>query len=305
MGFILGIPIGIKLFINDNLVTNYLTDSRLILDFEFYKYIIDNQITPNTTRYLIYFSLIGLGITPLLKSKSVRNISLGFLLTALIFFIVASKSILPHSYYTLPIMFSIIIFSSITLYTILSVFKSKIFTIIFFLILSVFLLTEPIIRAKTLISRETKEYEEIVEYLNENTSSGDFFIDEAYILTVLFDTDLYRTLDINVLANKSELKESIKEIGFSRTMNKYKIKYLITKESRPNYESYVPLFTEKSFETSQFDRGQLLLNLIHPDNYYYFPDQRERSELVKELDIMNKFVLEKQIGVYRFYTFQN
>ena len=88
------------------------------------------------------------------------------------------------------------------------------------------------------------------------------------------------------------------------SMKKYKIKYLITTAKNPKYEKFVNFFTSEKLQSTSYRRNDIILSKLN-NNYDYFSDMDRRQELIEKYDIKNKFKLEKQIGDYRFFIFQN
>ena len=157
---------------------------------------------------------------------------------------------------------------------------------------------------KTLLSKHINNYEEAAEYLSKNTEEGDLYIDDSYLSSLTLETGISRVGDINYLSNEI-FKKDIKKLGFKKAMDKYNIKYLITFNENPDYQDFAQMFSDDYLETTEFDRGQIILNIIDPNKYKQYSDSSIREALVRQHKLEKNFTLEKEIGPYRFFTFSN
>ncbi len=284
-----------------SLSNEFLTDLKLILNYDMYKHMLLEQFKIYMTPNLFFIGLIGLGCLLFVKNKNIQKISISFLIGSLIYWILASKVIFFHNYYTLIIMILFCILSSI----IFMMFKAKNkfygIVVIFLFLLIVFPSSH-----KSNIDELSKEKEGFLEasmYLENHTNIDELYIDEKYLLSLTIKTNRSRVGELYFL-ERPKFKEDIKNMGFRDTMHKNNIKYLITTAKEPKYEKFVNLFTNEELQSTSYRRSDIILSKLD-ENYDYFSDIDKRKELVDKYDIKNKFKLEKQIGVYRFFTFQN
>jgi 4-amino-4-deoxy-L-arabinose transferase-like glycosyltransferase len=289
---------------NDNLIKNFLTDKRFLFNLEFYEYMLTQKFTPTLTKPVFILSTIGLGLLPFVKDKKVKYFNITILLTALFFWVTASKSIFPHDYYTQIIMFSLILPASLLIYSTLEIYSKDISKILLLLLLSFFLLPLSIQISKDYLAPQLPMFQEAAEYLEEQTQEGDLYIDESYLLSLTLRTGRPRVGNVNSFSDEV-FKKDVRDLGFKGALDKYNVKYLITQDDFPNYESYVHIFTEEYLESTEFNRGQIILHVLNPNKDTWYTDSKERQELVREYDLESKFVFEKEIGVYRFFRFEN
>ncbi|MCK4540383.1 glycosyltransferase family 39 protein [Candidatus Parcubacteria bacterium] len=275
----------------------FLTDHRLILNFSFYKYMLINQFKEYMTSLIFFFGLIGIINFYNINTRS-KILLKSFILGSLIYWILASKIIFFHNYYTIIIMISFCIATSTLLMTFKSRF-SKIFLII--LICSSSILTFQ--KTTALLSIRLNGLSEASNYLISHTYEDEIYIDESTVLPLTISTGRGRLGDYSFF-DKPSFKLSVRQNGFSETMKKYKIKYLITAKESPDYEKYANIFTDKDLQKTSYRRTDIIFSKLDK-NYEYFKDIGERGQIIKEYDIKNKFILEKRIGDYNFFIFQN
>lgn len=153
------------------------------------------------------------------------------------------------------------------------------------------------------------EIDALAQFLNSNMPQENIYIDEGWnyrYVTLITGIPQTNTSQLN----KPEIKNLIKKIGFAETMKKYGIVYLVTTNNTPSYQNYVGLFADES-ETATLgslatDRAELA---ILRSNSEYQPiseiDSGKAQYLVDKYQIVSKFILIKEIGQYKIFTFTN
>jgi 4-amino-4-deoxy-L-arabinose transferase-like glycosyltransferase len=280
----------------------FLTDAKLIFNWDMYSHMLIKQFKPYMTSNVFYLGLIGFVFSFWFNLKRQKNLFLSFFFGSLIYFILASKVIFFHNYYTgvIMIVFSLSIGILITAFS--KLFKNK-YLFLFFLILIGLLVFLTSYNANIKRLNKVKDIEslrQVAQYLIENTKEDDIYIDpgDNQYLTIL--TDRAQTRDYRL--DKPEVKNLIKEIGFSKTMEKYNISYIVTTKEEPEYERYINLFTDEDLKSITYSRTDIILSKLG-NNYQYFPDLDVRNELIEKYNIEDKFILEKEIGLYKFFRF--
>jgi MFS family permease len=284
------------------LSNEFLTDSKLIFNWNMYGHMLNKQFKPFMTDNVFYLGLIGFVFSFWFGLKRQKILFISFFFSSLIYWALASKAMFFHSYYTIIIMITFCLSIGIMICLIGKSLKNKfLFTILILLI--ILLLTPKVINVnKNRLVREIENVEflqQAADYLIENTEEKEIYIDDSYLLILTFLTGRSRIEESKLI--NSEIKESIKKIGFSSTMKKYNISYLVTIKG-PRYERYANLFTDEELEAISYRRTDLILSRLD-SSYNYFPDFQRREELVKTFAIKNKFILEKEIGKYKFFKF--
>jgi 4-amino-4-deoxy-L-arabinose transferase-like glycosyltransferase len=280
----------------------FLTDSKLIFNLDIYDHMFNEQFKPYMTSNVFYLGLIGFVFSFWLNLKRQKNLFLSFSLGSLIYFILASKVIFFHNYYTgiIMIVFSLSVGVLITAFS--KLFKNK-YLFLFFLILIGLLVFPTSYNANIKRLNKGKDIEslrQVAQYLIESTKEDDIYIDPGnnQYLTIL--TNRAQTRDYRL--DKPEVKNLIKEIGFSKTMERYNISYIVTTKEEPEYKRYVNLFTDEDLKSITYSRTDIILSKLGK-NYQYFPDLDVRNELIEKYNIEDKFILEKEIGLYKFFRF--
>lgn len=297
-------PLVFNFVADDNLLKNFLTDRNFIFNIPFYRYMIVNQFIPFVTLPLFLMSIVGFVFLPFIKNKRIKQINIIFFISAVFFWIVASKSIFPHSYYTEIIVLALLLGSTTLIYFVLRTFKSLFFKVLFLLLISILVFPVAIANTEGYLSIQIPGFEEAAKYLENNTEEDEIYIDESYLLSLTLETGRARVGDINAFSDE-EFKHDVRNLGFKDAMEKYNVTYLITRNAYPDYESYAHIFSEEYLESTEFDRGQILLSFVDPEDYSYYSDSDLRKELVEEYNLESKFVFEKRIGEYRFFRFEN
>jgi hypothetical protein len=119
--------IGVLIFIKysglSDFSNEFLTDNKLIFNFELYKYMLLEQFKKYMNNYIFYLGGIGLFILFFTKKNIYKVITIAFLIGSLTYWIAASKVIFFHRYYTLIFMLLFSLASSIFIIFLSNIFK--------------------------------------------------------------------------------------------------------------------------------------------------------------------------------------
>jgi hypothetical protein len=201
-------------------------------------------------------------------------------------------------------MYSLILAASLFIYIFTSLFQKSYVKLLLIILLGFYLITPTIKETRRQLSFQREGFIEAAEYLEENTKPNDLYIDESHLLSLTLETGRARIGDPNMF-NNDEFKEVVEEIGFSGAMDKYNVKYLITSNIVPCYEGFADVFAKEDLRPTLTARESKLLPVATPEDYSNFVETEKRGFLVDKYDIDKKFIFEKQIGVYRFFRFEN
>lgn len=279
----------------------FLTDSQLIFNLDMYYHMLNEQFKNYMTSYIFYLGILGFMFFLLFSREKNKQIILAFLIGSIVFWVLASKVIFFHDYYTGIIMFAFSI--SVGL---LFNFLTKIYRQNFLILLLLLIMSFPIAyKANTdrlNTEKDIKSLKQVADFLLENTSEEEIYIDDSYLLTLTIMTGRPRIEESALI--QEEIIDSIEEIGFSKTMDKYNVVYLITANTIPKYENYVNLFTRDDLDTISYRRSELVLLGIGQVEHY-FSDIQTRKKIISENRIKEKFILEKEFGPYRVFSFRD
>jgi len=88
-------------------------------------------------------------------------------------------------------------------------------------------------------------------------------------------------------------------------MQRYNIKYLLSPFEKPKYIDYANLFSETDFVYPSSNRRYLIINKISTIPKNLSDKYSDLEEIVRKYDICNKFVLVKDFGSIKVYSFHN
>ena len=166
------------------------------------------------------------------------------------------------------------------------------------------LLPTSITSTQELLSRQAEGFNEASQYLVQHTEPNDLYIDDDFFLTLTIKTGRPKVININAFYN-SEFKDDVKNLGFKSAMEKYNVKYLIILKDTPNYVDFVDIFTDEELIPKLSERELFVLPIANSKEYSKYIEEDNRDSLIDKYNIKDKFVFEKQIGVYRFFRFKD
>jgi hypothetical protein len=306
---ILSLLIFIKFLKIDQQFNGFLTDSKLILNFNMYEYMLNKQFKNYITPNVFYLSIIGIITTIIIKNKKIKKLFFIFIFSSLFFWIIAPKPIFFHSYYTNIIMISLCLSGSFIIYCIYSIRDKNnnlMFKYFFIILISILIIPHSIETTFYKLNKEEDLYHlnMVNTFIKNNMESDEIWIDELWDYR-------YITLMTGIpQTNIEQLKQDaiindIHKMGFKGGLNKYKVKYLITKNKTPLYENFIPLFNQ-SYEKNlpKIERTDLILSIT---NGIELPKGEflEIESILNKYKIKEKFKLEKEFGDYRIYSFSD
>ena len=309
-GMALGVSIGIgilliRLFGLYNFADEFLTDSSLILNFRMYKYMLLILFKNDMTRNLFWFGFFGIAMAFLARETAMRKVAFPFVFGSAVYWIIASKSIFIHIYYSLIIMVTLTIGAAYIIYLILSNFKGLTQKIVISACLLSIILP-PVLDATSGRMKNYLNVEKVVKFIDENTKPDEFIMFQGFLTPISIYTGRGFVMPAVMIDN--QVMEDIHTIGFANTMHKYKIKYFFTPNESPFYPDFAPMFAHtKIIEPSgqNFDRNILINNAIGVQSPEISRDLKDVEEIEKKYDIPEKFVLAAQFGRFKFYSFKN
>jgi hypothetical protein len=282
----------------------FLTDSSLVGNPRLYKYMLFHQFKEYMTRNLFWIGLSGSALALLTRESAMRRVWIPFLLGALVYWVVASKSIFFHVYYSLIIVWTLTFGAAYFIHFLLGNLKNatqKAIVVMGFLSL----ILPPVVDATTGRMRNFIDVRSAVRYIQENTKPEEFLLFEGYLTPLSIYTGRGFVMPA-VLAN-DEIREEIRRIGFAKTMRKYRVKYLFTPNEQPFYLDYAPLFEPTNIvepSGQNFNRNIRIYQTIGISDPGLKEDLRQVEEIERKYAIREKFVLEHQIGKMKFFSFK-
>jgi hypothetical protein len=292
-----------NLFYNPTLFKEFITDTKIFFNIDVYI-----SMARQFLRYigipLALIGVFGMLSLPFLKDRSVRILGFSFLMGGIFFFLTAAKSIFFHDYYTIFLMAVVLLNASIFLSLMFEKINHLQLNFLIIILLAVFVLYPRATHMQAKISIQEDQFDQALEYFVENTKEYEFYIDEVQATYFSLYSGRPRVRDLVMLEDEN-FKKDVRELGFKEAMDKYNIKYLITFHEEPEYEKFANIFSEKELLRPSYRRSDLILSMVRPEEYEYFKDIEEREFIIEEHNLKEKFVFEKQIGNFRFFTFAN
>ena len=283
----------------------FLTDSSLVGNSRLYKYMLFHQFKEYMTRNLFWIGLAGSSLALVTRDSAMRRVWVPFLFGSLVYWVVASKSIFFHVYYSLIIVWTLTIGAAYFIHFLLGNMRNalqKSVVVLGFLAL----ILPPATDATAGRMANFVDVRPAVQFIRENTKPDEFLLFEGYLTPLTIYTGRGFVMPA-VLANDA-IREDIRRIGFANTMRKYRVKYLFTPNEQPFYLDYAPLFEEtKLLEPSgqNFNRNLRIYKTIGVTDPGLKEDLRQVEEIERKYRIREKFVLERQIGKMKFYSFRD
>lgn len=293
----------LELTLTPRIREEFLTDSKLLLNLDMYIYI-TRQFVRHIGIPLAFLGIIGLFSLLFIKEKQIKILSFAFLTAGFVFLISSSKSIFFHDYYTVFLMTVVLLKAAIAIYYVTEEINNLAINTLVMILLFIFVLIPRISHTQERFEAQEEGFEDALEYFVENTKEGDSYIDEVQATYFSLYSKRPRVDDLKLFENQI-FKNKVEKNGFKSAMDEYNIKYLITFNLEPEYERFANIFSEEELQRPSYRRSDLILSIVNPEKYEYFDDIEERERIVKEYGLEEKFVFEKEIGNFRFFTFQD
>jgi hypothetical protein len=283
----------------------FLTDPTLVANYRLYKYMLLQQFKNYMTRNLFWLGVGGGALALLTREKAMRRVWLPFAFGSLVYWVVASKSIFFHIYYSLIIVLTLTAGAAYFIDFVVRNFRPDLQRIVVYLCF-LSLLVPPILDETTGRMKNYVPVENAIRYIKENTRPDEFILFEGYLTPLSIYTG--RGFVMPAVLIDDAIRRDIRTIGFAETMRKYKVKYLFTPYERPYYADFAPIFEETGITEpsgTNFNRIITIYKTIGVSDPEISKDLREVEKVEEKYDIKDKFVLASRVGRFGFYTFQN
>jgi hypothetical protein len=148
-----------------------------------------------------------------------------------------------------------------------------------------------------------KDVSSAIEFIRNHTDEKDKLMFEGPLGPIAIYTG--RSLVRPYRLDHQEIKKEIRESGFAETMQKYRIKYLLSPYEKPKYIDYAFLFSDINIRYPSSNRSYLIsekVGTINEDSRHVYS---ELEEIVGNYNIRNKFHLLENFGKIKIYSFRN
>jgi len=298
IGYYLISILGIK-----GLTAEFLTDSSLIFYWDMYGHMLNMQFKYYMTPQVFYLGFVGIVVGFIYGNRDQRIILAAFFTGTFVYWILSSKVMFFHNYYTAIIMITFALGLGMLFYLLCKSSTNKLWAFMVCLLLLIIVVPDTYQASIDNISYERagmEDFKKVARYLMMNTEEDEIYIDDSYLLTLTLMTGRARIEESKL--DNSVIKKSIREIGFANTMEKYNIVFLITARDHPRYERYANLFVEEGLSTISYRRSDFIRSLLDSDNHY-FPDFVQRQQIVDAESLVDKFILVQEYGTYKIFAF--
>lgn len=288
------------IYMPDRLSSEFITDFRLLFNFDVYLRMFREQLVPYLTLPVFVMGLLSIPLIIVKEKKQVLVLFGAFAFASLIYAILASKSLYFHSYYWQIIFISsIMIASKLILYSLRGLSQSSQVFIVLLFAAALILHSKPLIHAK--IGTEYPEIADLTTYISENMEEDDVYIDEANAISIIFETGIYQLYSYEFFYNEG-VKELVATEGFVDAMGAYNMRYVITLNgAQPNYSQYIPVFSNELKEMSTLRRTDIIYAELYPTKYEFNPDAELRLELIEEYNPQQYFCYIAKFGRYSVF----
>jgi hypothetical protein len=281
----------------------FLTDSSLIAEYRLYKYMLFNQFKNYMTRNFFWFGLFGTALAIVTREKPMRRVWIPFVIGSLVYWVLASKAIFFHIYYSFIIVLTLTLSAAYIVHFITRNLVSQIHRSVI-LLFFLFLIFPPILDATEGRMKNYVDVGKVVQYIKQNTKPDEFILFEGFLTTLSIYTGRGFVMPAVLIDNS--VREDIHKIGFAETMRKYKIKYLITPYENPYYKDYAPIFEPMNIREPSgrnYNRAITIHNTIGIPNAGLSEELKLVEEIERKYKIQDKFIFTDQVGRFKFYSF--
>lgn len=308
MGFIAIMLAGIGVFSFFKLGTyeeEYLTDATIGFNLHLYKYMLLHQFKDYMTRTIFWLGICGFLLVLGFGNTRSRRLVAAFLVGSVAYWIIASKAMFFHNYYTLIIMILFSLSASFVIYyfyrNMPSIGAKMTLTFLFCV-----LIFPPVHDATDAKLGRYDRVNDVVKFIRENTGENDFILYEGWLAPLVIYTGRGFVKPATLVSD--EIREEIQRLGFAETMRKYRIKYFFSPYEKPFYKDFAPLFANtKLIEPGGRTRNRniFILETIGQGPREPDEDMKEIEQVENKYDIPGKFKPVARIGKYHFYSFLN
>lgn len=281
---------------------DFLTDGHLIFNIRMYKHMVMAQFRNYMTESVLWIAIAGFLLVLFSVKNNIKIIALSFFFGSIFYWILTSKVMFFHNYYTLIIMITSSILAGYAMYYILCSMNTKLAKLIFGGMFFLLVFPNSLRESISNISGYD-DFSKTIEFIKNHTDEKDKLIYEGPIGSLAIYTK--RSLVRPYRLNNENIKKDIKEMGFSNTMQKYNIKYLLSPYEKPRYIDYANLFSDTKMHYPSSNRGYLISKEVGTIPKSLGQNYSDLEEIVREYDIHSKFALKADFGKIKVYSFSN
>jgi len=270
-----------------------LANSFSIFNFALYSVLIKGIIN-DITRPIFFLALIGIIALFVVKiDKKSKNFLLAFLVSAAFYFILLARTILIHDYYQLAVIVTLCLFFSFFAFSISKIFKSNKTRIIFLIILLLIALPASTSQLEKLVGPDTTDTKLASEYLASIMTEDQYFLTEGAGHSLSLYSNRNRVV-LQVIRTP-EIAQEVETLGFSETMERLGIVYLVTTNPKI-FTPYVKELLDPTLSITP-DRDVILQQFLNKAGQ----STNDEEKIETPAKTYEHFVPINQIGRYYFF----
>jgi hypothetical protein len=298
---VVGLGLGVTQVLGlHNYADNFLTDGHLLFNYKLYKYMVWHQLKEYMTPIVFKIGMLAIAILALAKESRVKHICLAFCCGSLVYWVVASKAIFFHVYYTLIIMITFSLLAATAIYYVMTAMDRPLIKGLFLLFFGA-LIVPRTLEATAYRLGTYEDISEVIAFVLNNTQRGDIIIHEGYYTPVTIYTGRPFVRAFQLADDK--FRRDVREMGFAAAMAKYRVKYLFTPYAEPSYRDFAELIEDAGVRGSSYDRNYAICEKVGTKCEESEKVYRRLDDIVTAKRIKDKFRLEKKVGKFSFYRF--
>ena len=230
-----------------------------------------------------------------------KGMLLAFLGGGMLYWVVASKAMFFHNYYTLIIMIGFSLLAAAAVSVLINAVPAQLKWLTLFLVTALIVSQTYEANAKRLGRYE--DLSAVSEFIMANTEEGDLILYEGYYTPLVIYTG--RGLVRAARLADPRVRARIEKYGFAETMRRLHIKYLLTPYDEPTYRDFAGVFREINVKTPMYNRTFLICKRVRMECEGGEMEHKKLDGVVQEEGIPAKFKLVARIGKIKLYSFRN
>ncbi len=283
-----------------NYADKFLTDGHLLLNYKMYKYMAWHQFKEYMTPIVFKIGMLGIAILCLAKGTRLKRVSFAFCSGSLVYWVLASKSMFFHVYYTLIIMITFSLLAGTAIYYVMTAMDRPLMKGLFLLFFGALIVPRTLEATAHRLGRY-EDISEVIAFVLNNTQRSDIIIHEEYYTPVTIYTGRAFVRAFQLADDK--FRDDVRKIGFAATMAKYRVKYLFTPHDEPSYRDFAEVIEDAGVLGSTYDRNYAICERLKIRCEGSEKVHRRLDDIVVARKIKEKFRLEKKVGKFSFYRF--
>ena len=281
------------------LAGGYLTEARLIFEPKLYKFMLLAQFRSYATSRVFWIAAAVIPLLVFFRHATSKMPAIAFGVGSIVYWVVASKAIFFHDYYTVIVMATISLGAAVVIYYLLG-FGPRILRLALGVGVVALVLPGLLRESRDLLSRH-EDISQLTEYITANTAPSDLVLHEGYYSAAAIYTGRGLVRSYRLIGQG--VRERAQEVGLGNALQEAGIRFLYTPEEQPSYRDFVPVLVDTKVRRPAYDRAYLICRRVGLDCPELQVSHEELDRLVEVLDIPSQFRLVDTVGKFRIFSF--